>query len=259
MLGKRTRESLSCCQTELSKSIELAFYNPEKHTVIQADACRHGIGATLYHVQLSLRMVCAASRSLTETEQRYATIEQEALAIVWAFEKFRNYIIGLKVRIHTDHKPLVPLFNDISLQKLPIRVQRFRLRMMRYSYVVEYIPGEDNVVADTLSRSTTSPEKVDERFADEVESYAEQSVNFFASPKRLVEIRRLQANDEVLGQMLKYVQTGWPPYISSVDYLLRPYWENRGLITIIDNVLVYENRIVIPQSERLEVLQRLHQ
>ena len=70
--------------------------------------------------------------------------------------------MGLKVRIHTDHKPLVPLFNDISLQKLPIRVQRFRLRMVRYSYIVEYIPGKENVVADALSRSTASPEKVDE-------------------------------------------------------------------------------------------------
>ena len=72
-------------------------------------------------------------------------------------------------------------------------------------------------------------------------------------------MRRLQANDEVLAQVLKYVQTGWQPYISSVDYLLRPYGENRGLLTLVDNVLVYENRIVIPQSERLDVLQHLHQ
>ena len=129
--------------------------------------------------------------------------------------------------------------------------------MMRYSYIVEYIPGKENVVADALSRSTASPEKVDYLFADEIESYAEQSVNFCASPKRLVEMRRLQANDEVLAQVLKYVQTGLPPYISSVDYLLRSYWENRGLLTLVDNVLVYENRIVIPQSERLDVLQRL--
>ena len=138
--GNAQERVFRAVKAELSKSVELAVYNPEKDTtVIQADACRHGIGATLSQVQSdgTLRMVCAAPRSLTETEQRYATIEQDALAIVWACEKFRNYIIGLKVRIHTDHKPLVPLFNDISLQKLPMRVQRFRLRMMRYSYIVE--------------------------------------------------------------------------------------------------------------------------
>lgn len=248
-------------KNELSKSVELAVYDPEKETVIQSDASRHGIGATLSQIQIddTLRMVCAASRSLTETQQRYATIEQEALAIVWACEKFRNYIVGLHVRIQTDHKPLVPLFNDISLDKLPVRIQRFRLRMMRYCYTVEYITGKDNVVADALSRSTASPTKVDELFVEEVESYAEQSINFCASPKRLVEMRRLQAHDEVLAQVLKYVRTSWPPYISSADSLLRPFWESRGQLTIVDDVLVYENRIVIPQSERLDVLQRLHE
>ena len=77
--------------------------------------------------------------------------------------------------------------------------------MMRYSYniIVEYIPGKENVFADVLSRSTASPEKVYELLADEIESCAEHC----ASPKRLVKMRRLQANDEVLAQVLKCVHT----------------------------------------------------
>ena len=55
------------------------------------------------------------------------------------------------------------------------------------------------------------------------------------------------------------MRTRWPPYISSADSLLRPYWENRGHISIIDDILVYDDRIVIPQWERLDVLRRLHQ
>ena len=60
------------------------MYDPTKETVIQSDASSHGIGATLSQVQSdgTLRLVCTAYRSLTETERRYATIEQEALAIV---------------------------------------------------------------------------------------------------------------------------------------------------------------------------------
>ena len=249
------------CQRELSKSVVLAVYDPKKETVIQSDASSHGIGATLSQVQSdgTLRLVCAASRSLTETERRYATIEQEALAIVWACEKFRNYVIGLTVRIQTDHKPLIPLLNDISLDKLPVRVQRFRMRLMRFTYKVEHISGKDNVIADALSRSSAKPTEVEELFVAEVEAYAEQLVDFKASPKRLVELRKLQSHDEVLGQILKYVRTSWPPYISSADSLLRPYWENRGHISIIDEILVYDDRIVIPQSERLDVLRRLHQ
>ena len=53
--------------------------------------------------------IAFASRSLTQTEQYYATIEKEALAITWACEKFASYIVGMKFHIETDHKPLIPL------------------------------------------------------------------------------------------------------------------------------------------------------
>ena len=76
--GNAQERAFRAVKAELSKSVELVVYNPEKDTVIQEDACRHGIGAMLSQVQSdgTLRMVCAASRSLTETEHIYATIEQ---------------------------------------------------------------------------------------------------------------------------------------------------------------------------------------
>ena len=154
-------------------------------------ASSHGIGATLSQVQSdgTLRLVSAASRSLTETERRYATIEQKALAIVWTCEKFRNYVIGLTVRIQTDHKPLIPLLNDISLDKLPVRVQIFLMRLMRFSYKVEHISGKANMIAYAVSKSSAKPTEVEELFVAEVEAYTEQLVDFKASPKRLVELR----------------------------------------------------------------------
>ena len=54
------------------------------------------------------RPVAYASRALTETEHLYAQIEKkEALAITWACEKFRTYLLGVNFTIETDHKPLV--------------------------------------------------------------------------------------------------------------------------------------------------------
>ena len=50
-----------------------------------------------------------ASRSLTETESRYAQIEKEALASTWACEHFSDYILGKPIEIESDHKPLVLL------------------------------------------------------------------------------------------------------------------------------------------------------
>lgn len=86
------------------------------------------------------------SKSLTPTEQRYAQIEKEALAFTWACERFSDYLVGLPFSIETDHKPLVPLFSTKSLDELPIRVQRFRLRMMRFDFSIYHVPGKDLTV-----------------------------------------------------------------------------------------------------------------
>ena len=63
------------------------------------------------------------SRALTTTEQRYAQIEKEALAITWACERFQDYLIGIHFNIETDHKPLVPLLSTKSLDEMPLRIQ----------------------------------------------------------------------------------------------------------------------------------------
>ena len=87
----------------------------------------------------TLRLVYAAPRALTDTEQRYATIEQEALAIVWACEQFRNYIIDMTVSIQTDHKPLIFLFSDTELSKMPAGIQWFVKHISRFQYRMEHI------------------------------------------------------------------------------------------------------------------------
>ena len=51
-----------------------------------------------------------ASRALTDCETRYAQIEKELLAIVYACEKFNNYVYGRDVTVQSDHKPLVSIF-----------------------------------------------------------------------------------------------------------------------------------------------------
>ena len=90
------------------------------------------------------------SRSMTPTEERYAQIEKEALALTWACERFSDYLIGLHFCVETDHKPLVPLFSQKLLDELPIRIQRFRMRMMRFSFSICHVPGKELATADAL-------------------------------------------------------------------------------------------------------------
>lgn len=59
---------------------------------------------------------------MTATEQRYAQIEKETLALTWACERLSQYLVGSKFFLETDHKPLTPLLSTRNLENLPIRV-----------------------------------------------------------------------------------------------------------------------------------------
>ena len=99
------------------------------------------------------RPVAYASRSMTDTERRYAQIEKEALAITWACERFADYILGKAIQVKTDHKPLVPLLTSKQLDSLPARILRFCLRMDRFTYEILHVPGKVLNTPDTLSRA----------------------------------------------------------------------------------------------------------
>ena len=129
------------------------------------------------------------SRSMTETEQRYAQIEKEALALTWACERLSQYLLGSRFILETDHKPLIPLLSTKDLEELPIRVQRFRLRMMRYDYDVVHVPGKELNTADFLSRLPL-PETESDDLQDEVQAYIDLIFEHLpATEERLAEIQ----------------------------------------------------------------------
>ena len=179
----------------MSSNCVLTLFDPCRKTCVSADASSFGQGAVLTQQQSSgeWRPVAYISRSMTPTEQRYSQIEREALAVIWACERFRDYLIGLSFHIQTDHKPLVPLFLDV----LPVRVQRFHLRLMRFNFTVSHVPGKNLVVADTLSRAPVSSGVTDdEEFQQEVEAYINLTVQQLpASEHRLKEIMARQQED----------------------------------------------------------------
>ena len=108
---------------ELASNRILIWYDPSAETKISADASAYGVGAVLLQKSDGhWKPVIYASRSLTDTESRYAQIEKEALATTWACERFSDYILGKHIEIETDHKPLVPLLNSKNLDTLPPRV-----------------------------------------------------------------------------------------------------------------------------------------
>lgn len=87
----------------ITKEPVLRFYDSSHNLEIQCDASDKGLGATLMQDGQPLEF---ASRSLTDTESRYAPIEKEMLAIVWAVERYYQFAYGNFTTIYSDHKPL---------------------------------------------------------------------------------------------------------------------------------------------------------
>ena len=114
---------------------------------------------------------------MSETERCYAQIEKEALAAVWACDKFYDYLLGRTFLIETDYKPLVPLLGSKSLDSLPPRILRFRLRLSRFSYSIHHVPGKLLYTSDTLSYAPVSTaEERDKVFQTEEEMFAMAAV-----------------------------------------------------------------------------------
>ncbi|XP_012941059.1 uncharacterized protein LOC106012495 [Aplysia californica] len=213
-----------------------------------------GLGAVLLQIQDdgSRRPVSYISRAVTDAEKNYAVIEKEALAATWASERFSEYILGKQYTLETDQKPLVPLLSAKELHKMPSRIQRFRMRLMRFSPNVLHVLGKHQITADALSRAPTNlPSDAESLFVDEVADFAQQAIDSLpASPQRLQNMVSQQKRDSetrILCSLSRY-QTGlgldWPwmfdvkrqAYIVMVDYYSR--WVELRLLKKPNSVFV---------------------
>ena len=193
-----------------------------------------------------------ASRSMNETEQRYAQIEKEALAITWACNNFSDYILGRKFLIETDHKPLIPK----HLDALPPRILRFRLRLAKYNYTVFHVPGKLLYTADALSRA---PMAETEKDPLDVEAFVENITQFImpASKERLDEYRQAQKDDPVCTQVREYCLKQWPSK-KFVSAEISPYWKEKNNLSVCNDLLMFGNRIVVRKSLQCETLTKVH-
>ena len=257
--GRPQEQAFKEIKEELSRPTTLAHYDPGAPTKISADASSYGLGAVLLQqLDSQWKPIAFASRSMSDTEKRYAQIEKEALASTWACEKFSTYILGKKFAIETDHKPLVPLLGLKHLDSLPPRILQFRLRLARFDYDIEHVPGKHLYTADTLSRSPLS-NTGDKTLEQLTEAAVHACVaNLPASEGRLKFFQDAQNSDPTCTLVMKYCRTGWPTKHNTSD-LIKPYWEARGQLTLHNDLLLYDSRIVVPVSLQQETLSKLHQ
>ena len=126
----------------------MSYFDPFQATEVIVDASPIGLGALLVQND---KVICYASRVLSDVETRYSQTEKEMLGVVWAVEHFHIYLYGTQFTIVTDHQPLLGIFR--SHKATSVRIDRWKLRLMPYHYHLVYKPGKDEKnPADFLSR-----------------------------------------------------------------------------------------------------------
>jgi hypothetical protein len=141
--GELERRSFEEIKRVISKETLLTFPDFSKEFHVYTDASKIQLGAVIMQEGKPLAFY---SRKLDKAQRNYTVGEQELLSIVETLKEFRNILFGQKLIIHTDHMNIIygKLSND--------RITRWRLLLEEYGPEYVHIKGQDNLVADALSR-----------------------------------------------------------------------------------------------------------
>jgi len=146
----KAQEAFERTKETLCKAPILALPNFEQEFVVETDASQGGIGAVLMQNGRPLAFI---SRALSPKNQALSVYEKKLLAILFAIEKWHQYLIGRKFIVKTEQQSL----KHLMTQRLTTPFQHYWLsKLMGYDFEISYRRGKENVVANALSRTSCS-------------------------------------------------------------------------------------------------------
>ena len=199
----------------------------------------------------SKKPVSHASCSLLLSEKHYSQIEKEVLSIIFAVTKFHRYLHGRFFKLQTDHKPLLTIFG--SKKGLPVhtanRLLRWGTILLNYNFKLEYLSSRQIGHADRLSRLVPSQCKPLEdsviaslRTDSEIKNMMLNTIREL--PVTLQEIKREAQEDKFISATRQKI-AGKNQQIAEI-------------FSVCDNVLLYGERVVIPNTLQKWILKDFH-
>ncbi|MCG8113106.1 MAG: Ty3/Gypsy family RNase HI domain-containing protein, partial [Candidatus Thiodiazotropha taylori] len=225
----------------ITNSPALGFYDPSEPLTLESDASKNGLGSCLMQND---QPIAYASKSLTKTEQGYAQIEKELLAILFGCKRFHQYTYGRPIRVHTDHKPIESIMKK-PLSAASPRLQRMLLQLQNYDLDVHYVRGTDIPVSDFLSRHslTDTHPKLIEGLDLHVHAIKQQ---LFVTDSRLDSIRTAIKNDNKMQKLKQTIACGWPDLRAECDPEILDFWNHRDELSFEDDLIFRGQKLLIP-------------
>ena len=269
--GPDQAKAFEQCKSILTGDLVLRPFNPLLPTELITDASRSGLGFLLMQqdpVDKERHLVQCGSRALSPAETRYAVCELEALGCLFAVQKCRHYLLGMKTfELVTDHRSLRGVFQKELCDVENVRLRRYREKLQEYTFTVSWRPGKSNLMADALSRNPVSPPGEPEEVAGPCVCRAIRSGSGEGDPA-LAPLLAAAAADPAYQQLVQAVLTTINP--SNLNPLLAPGLPADHPARAFDKVwkelsvhptglVVFRNdRIVVPVAHQQQILKTLH-
>ncbi|CAG2237418.1 unnamed protein product [Mytilus edulis] len=273
---------------EMKEGVRL--FDPARMTCLATDWSVDGIGFFLMqkYCQCSSKtptccndgwkLCLVGSRFTHPAESRYAPIEGEALAVVYALHQTRYYVLGCKdLLVATDHKPLLQILNDRSLTDIDNRrLLNLKEKTLGYRFTILHVPGRKNLGPDAASRYPVGPP---DRLnlpgeAPELDSLVNMTAHYHDTLTSLClhtedndtanDASTVAAATCALNAVITVVTWNMVrSWLGLKDYKelptdLRPYHRFASSLCTVDGVVLMGQRIVIPPALRKPVLNALH-
>lgn len=228
---------------------------------IMCDASDYAVGAVLGQKKdKKTHVIYYASRTLDDAQMKYATTEKELLAIVYAFEKFRSYLVGSKVIVYTDHAALRHL---LAKKDAKPRLLRWILILQEFDLEIKDKPGVENGVADHLSRLRVECGiPIDEGLPEEQIMAIEAMVTACETGRKIEEMKAIDETGPWYADLVNYLACGREP-LNLTGYarkkffkdVKRYYWDEPYLYTLCKDQIY---RRVVAQEEVEGILTHCH-
>ena len=250
---KECQQAFETLKSELVKAPILGFPTEKDEFTLCTDASLYGIGAVLSQTQSNGEKVIAfASKTLQKGQRNYSATKRELYAVVFFTAYFKEFLLGQKFKIITDHRALVWLY---SFKDPDAIVARWLEKLSMFNFEIIHRPGKTITHADALSR---------------IPEPSVSAVQLAKEPLNSGRRQTLQEQDPILQEVKKWLIAHERPNHSTMfgrPSSLQCYWQQFPSLTLVDDSV---HRIVemndstshfqycVPLSLVPEVLEMVH-